>query len=94
VIPGGKQAIDTLCKSGHALEFLKDQYRHCKPILLLGIARTLLDEAGIPTKLASGEPDAGLLNFEESEVSASLQAFIDALTKHRTFERETDPPRV
>ena len=28
--------------SGHALEFLKDQYRHCKPILLMGAAQTLL----------------------------------------------------
>ena len=30
-------------QSGHAMEFLKDQYRHCKTILLIGAAAALLD---------------------------------------------------
>src|SRR5580700_8771347 len=41
VVPGGDGAATELANSGHALEFLKDQYRHCKPILLLGAAQAL-----------------------------------------------------
>ena len=38
------------------LEFLKDQYRHCKPILVMGDASGLFGEAGIPVVLPSGDP--------------------------------------
>jgi catalase len=94
IVPDGEAAAQVLTQRGHALEFLKDQYRHCKPILLMGAAQLLLGAAGIPTELPSGEADAGLLLFDGDEVDAATLAFVDALTKHRNFERETDPPRV
>jgi catalase len=83
-----------LSESGHAVEFLKDQYRHCKPILLMGSARTLLDAIGIPSAIPPGKADLGLLEFEADETEAAVEAFVDALVKHRHFERETDPPRI
>ena len=43
IVPDGEAAADALAQSGHALEFLKDQYRHCKPILLMGAARVLVE---------------------------------------------------
>jgi catalase len=94
IVSDGEAAVGVLSKSGHALEFLKDQYRHCKPILLMGAARALLDTAGIPAALSSGEADPGLLQFDGDEANAAMPAFIEALAKHRHFERETDPPRV
>ncbi len=94
IVPDGQAAADELSTRGHALEFLKDQYRHCKPILLIGAARALLDAAGIPAKLPSGEADVGLLQFDAEKSDAALPAFIAALTQHRNFARETDPPRV
>ena len=94
VLPNGEAAVDTLSRSGHAIEFIKDQYRHCKPMLVLNAAASLLDEAGIPSTLPSGEPDPGLLHFPGDQTDAGLQAFVEALTKHRHFERETDPPSV
>jgi len=94
IVPDGQDAADDLSTRGHALEFLKDQYRHCKPILLIGAAKVLLDAAGIPAKLLSGEADVGLLHFDEAKTDAAVQAFIAALTHHRNFARETDPPRV
>ena len=93
VFPDG-DAVDVLLKLGHAVEFLKDQYRHCKPILLLGRAAELLAKAGVPTTLPSGKPDPGLLQYKGAELDAALAAFVEALTKHRHFERETDPPLV
>jgi catalase len=94
IIPAGESVTSVLSESGHALEFLKDQYRHCKPILLMGDTHALLGEAGIPSELATGEEDPGLLLFDEGQMDAALDAFVGALTKHRHFERETDPPRV
>ncbi|MDB5926640.1 MAG: Catalase [Betaproteobacteria bacterium] len=94
VLPDGESAVDALSQSGHAIEFVKDQYRHCKPILVLGVAASLLDEAHVPSGLPSGEPDPGILQFPGDQSEAALQAFVEALTKHRHFERETDPPTV
>jgi catalase len=94
IVPGGEEAAAALADSGHAKEFLKDQYRHCKPMLFLGAADSLLEAAGIPTALQSGEEDAGLLQFDDEEREAALSAFIGALASHRHFARETDPPRV
>jgi catalase len=94
VIPDGDGAVAALSQSGHAIEFLKDQYRHCKPILLLGSAGALLDEAGVPASLPSGEADPGLLQFRAGDTESAVQAFVDALAAHRHFQRETDPPVV
>jgi catalase len=85
---------ETLAASGQALEFLKDQYRHCKPILLLDGASVLLDKAGIPPALASGDSDPGLMRVDDSDLEEGMAAFVAALTQHRHFDRETDPPRV
>ena len=43
VLPDGAEAINALRADGRTLEFIKDQYRHCKPILALGASDQLLD---------------------------------------------------
>jgi len=88
VLPDGDEAIAALSKEGQALEFLKDHYRHCKTILVLGAASRLLEKAGIESNLPSGEADAGLLIDEDA------QAFISAVAKHRHPRRDSDPPKT
>jgi catalase len=90
VLPDGAAGVKRLAADGRSLEFLKDQYRHCKPILVLGAGRDLLDKAGIPTTLPGGDPDPGLVLGARGAVSA----FLKAMAAHRHFDRETDPPRV
>ena len=94
VVPDGEAAVSALAQSGHAIEFLKDQYRHCKPMLVMGAAASLLDEAGIPASLPGGGEDPGLLRYGGDQVDAAIRAFIGAVAKHRHFARETDPPTV
>ncbi len=94
VIPDGADAIETLGQAGHALEFVKEQYRHCKPILALGAGADLLSKAQIPETLPSGEPDPGLLHFEATDIAKATAAFAAAIGKHRHFERQSDPPLV
>jgi catalase len=93
VIPDGDAAVEQLGIDGRVLEFVKDQYRHCKPILAIGSATGLLQKAGVPETLVSGQADPGLLLMEGDDASG-IAAFIAAIAKHRHFERETDPPRV
>ena len=94
VIPDGKRAVVVLGNTGHALEFLKDQYRHCKPILALGAGTDLVENAGIAAKLADGSDDPGLLLDGDGDVKKSLARFEQAIAKHRHFAREMDPPQV
>jgi catalase len=93
-IPGGEEAIKLLGNVGHALEFIKDQYRHAKPILALGAGADLVENAGVPTALPSGEPDPGMLVDRKTSAAKALGGFIKAIARHRHHERETDPPGV
>ena len=92
-IPDGAPAIEVLGKVGHALEFLKDQYRHAKPILAIGAGADLLAKAGLPLTLADGSPDPGLL-VTKGPAAKAASAFAMAIGKHRHHDREMDPPAV
>lgn len=74
---------------GRVLEYIKDQYRHCKPILVLGEAKVLLEQCGIPFD----EEDPALIVTGDASDSA-VDQFIAALAAHRNFLRESDPPLV
>ncbi|MGH6646922.1 catalase [Aquabacterium sp.] len=94
ILPCGQEAVDALAKDGHTMEFIKDQYRHCKPILALGLSEQLLDKAGIPATLPSGAKDDALIKVQPSQVGPVIQDFIDAIEKHRYTPRDSDPPLV
>jgi catalase len=83
VVPDGEGAVDQLSTLGHAREFLKDQYRHCKPILMLGAGQRVVEAAGVPTGDGS---DWALVR--------DLPAFVQAIGRHRNWDRATDPPGV
>jgi catalase len=94
VLPDGQAAVDALAKDGDTMEFIKDQYRHGKTILVLGASTALLDKAGVPTMLPDGKPDAGLIIAPSGSASGAEAMFIKGIALHRHTERETDPPRV
>ena len=90
VLPGGRAASKQLGLDGRAMEFIKDQFRHCKTLLALGDSVVLLEQAGI---LFDHERDGGVLVYP-SERDGAAEAFLRALAQHRHFARETDPPMV
>jgi catalase len=94
VLPDGEAAIATLARDARALEFVREQYRHGKPILALGHGEQLLRAAGVPFKLPDGSADPGLVLSDGKDLRAALAAFEAALARHRVYARETDPPRV
>jgi catalase len=93
VLPDGDAAVRTLATDAHTMEFVTNQYRHCKTILAFGASRRLLDKAGIPASRNGKASDAGLLVINAGDDGAA-EAFIEAIAKHRHPERETDPPMV
>ncbi|MDX2020028.1 MAG: catalase [Deltaproteobacteria bacterium] len=94
VVPDGKAASTLLGRVGHALEFIKDQYRHAKPILALGAGCDLVQAAGVPATLPSGNPDPGLLLGRDVAADKALPTFVEAIARHRHHEREMDPPMI
>jgi catalase len=94
VLPDGKNGVDALQVVGHAMEFVKDQYRHCKPILALGASSALLEAAGVFPTLPDGGPDPGVLCCDSSVLADGLEAFTAAIVRHREWSRESDPPIV
>ncbi len=104
VLPAGTGALPALVANGQVLEFIKDQYRHCKPIWLLGGEGALLEAAGIPYDELEAAADPGLILDETGGDAADVTGaddeddtavrFLHALARHRHFEREMDPPAV
>jgi catalase len=89
VLPAGADAVRRLLGDGRTLEFIKEQYRHCKPLLALGDGAELLAACGI----ATDKPDPGLVVAAVDSTDAA-DHFVAAIARHRHFVRETDPPRV
>jgi catalase len=94
VVPDGDAAAATLARNAHALDFLRLQYRHCKPILVVGGGVALLAKAGIPATLPDGSLDEALIGARDEDLAQALQAFKKVLAAPRSFARESDPPAV
>jgi len=92
VVPDGEAASEVLSTIGQALAFVRDTYRHCKPILAVGTGTRLIEAAHLPASLPNGRSDPGLLLAKSPGQGTEL--FIAAVAKHRHFDRQTDPPRV
>ena len=89
-LPDGKDAVAALERDDHTMDFIKDQFRHCKAILALGASSALLQKAGIPVDGG----DAGLVVAQSSGAAAAIGSFIEAMAKHRHFSRETEQAAV
>ena len=82
VIPDGQAATEALSRSSYALEFLRDQHRHCKPILAIGTGQSLLEQ----TRIADDDADTGVC-FANKADKALLKCFISAIEQHRHPQR-------
>ena len=63
-------------------------------IPFIGAATGLLEKAGIPTTLPSGQPDPGVVIGASDDRGSAVDTFMKVLAQHRHFDRETDPPLV
>ncbi|MDB4916936.1 MAG: catalase [Gemmatimonadetes bacterium] len=86
ILPDGNAGVAALARDGHTMEFVTNQFRHCKTILALGASSALLERAGAPAGRGVLVKTTG-----DKDIAAEFMA---ALAMHRHPERETDPPLV
>jgi catalase len=94
VVPDGVKAVEILAKLAQAGEFIANVYRHCKPLLAIGAGSVLLDASGASPRLDNGDVDPGIISATAGELDDAIARFVKAVSKHRHFEREKDPPAV
>ena len=93
VIADGDEGVAALDRDAHTLEFIKDQYRHCKTIMVIGAAKALLASARVSPTLPGGDFDPGII-MADGDIHSALELFIKGVQDHRHPMRETDPPMV
>ena len=84
-------SADALAKVAPAVEFVKEQFRHCKTLLVAGPVPALLAAAGIDAPADPGFIDAMAGGLP---AKAATEAFIKAVGQHRHYAREEDPSPV
>ncbi|MGI4805912.1 MAG: catalase, partial [Janthinobacterium lividum] len=87
-IPGGANSIAALEKEGDAYHFVDEAFRHCKPIAADKEAIELLKGSYIGKKELSGKMDESNLVSKGLVFNQQPAVFIDAISKHRFWERE------
>ena len=94
VLPDGDEAVAALAQDGHTMEFIRDQFRHCKTILVLGASKLLMAKAGLPVAMDKSQAQGrtGLIFAEAAQAHGAAAEFIAGVAKHRHFGREMDPP--
>ncbi|WP_316752189.1 catalase [Streptomyces herbicida] len=94
LLPGGLTGLPPLIDDPDAMRFVRDAYRHCKPVAALGSAVGVLtalkpQEVRLSTEAHQLVADQGVVT-DASPGSASpefIRAFIDAIAAHRYWNR-------
>jgi catalase len=94
IVADGEESIAELSRDAHAVDFVRQQYRHCKPILAIGAGASFLSASGIPLDLPDGATDHAIIVSEVPTLDDALIRFKTALAGHRAYYRESDPPLV
>ena len=94
IVPSGEAAIAGWKSDPDVMDFLRDQYRHGKPMLMLGGASALLQQAGMPSGLPDGSRDDALIMAEASGAEAAFEQFKTALAGYRQAKRDVNAPKV
>jgi catalase len=90
VILGSTKVARPLATVPAAVDFVQEQYRHCKTILLLDEGKEVLERAGASSLLGNDTPDAGVVAVKDDNLTEALDLFIEAVGKHRHYARASD----
>lgn len=71
-----------------ALDFVQQQYRHCKPVLAVGYTSQELADEKIPSTLPDGTSDPAVIVDQQPLAAGSIAQFKSSLAMHRVFARE------
>lgn len=83
-VPGGESSTATLADDPEAIEFVNEAYRHCRVIAETGAGAKFPTEE---TYVRKAKDDAAIVT-SESNSKDTAQKFINAIARHRGWERE------
>jgi catalase len=86
VIPGGT-SVAKLAKTGLALAFVAEAFKHGKPLLVMGEGAQVLEAAHLPGVGGQGMPDQGVIVGRDDEAAGQL---IAAMKRHRFRNRDIE----
>ena len=89
LIPGNDEDTNTICNDANAIMFVKEAYKHGKPIAAIASGISLIDKAALSAGAANGEfkGPGVMLDLGETIDQAFVERFINAIAKHRFFDR-------
>jgi len=95
LVPAGQEGIETLARSGDAVHFVLEAYKHCKAICTIGEGALLLQSLGVPKAGAEGVAPVGVLVAQTPPANAGdiltateiAQKFLGLIARHRFWDR-------
>ncbi len=94
VVPGGSESVDAMRQQGDPKHFVAEAFKHYKPIAAVGEGTDLLEAVDLPdTELAvEGDlvSDAGVVTCRNDDLERFAEAFVDAISQHRHWERSPE----
>ncbi len=84
-VPGGTSAAK-LAKTGVALAFVAEAFKHGKPLVFMGEGQALIAKAHLPVP-AAGAPEQGVT---AGTAAAAVEALVTGLEKHRYHNRNIE----
>jgi catalase len=94
LVAGGRDSVEALRRSGAAMRYVAEAYKHYKPMAAIGEGVELLREAPLNGARLSDNglvAEAGVVTLANGsgELGEFASAFAKAIAQHRFFERET-----
>jgi len=88
VLPSGAAGVKALSGLVDVMDFISNQYRHGKTLLVLEASKALMAQAGVSATRVNGEADPGIVVETTASTDDAVAAFITALGKPRHPQRE------
>ncbi len=89
-IPGGRRSVDALKRHGEVGDFVRDSWRHCKPIAASGAGAELLEGLpGVPSGKGKLRAVHGVVVMAGKASADMTGAFLQAIAGGRHWARET-----
>lgn len=88
-VPGGAKSVDALCKNAQALLFVKEAYKHGKPIAATDDGAMLIDKAARSTgNQGAAFQGPGVITASGKMANGDfVESLLAAIAKHRITER-------
>lgn len=96
-VAGGRESVEKLKQMGDALHFLKEAYKHGKPIAAIGEGVEVIEACDLPELLVFDKTsvDKGVVTSRDSSTGDDvIRHFQQAMLKYRFWEREKNKDKI